>query len=91
MALQKEIKALYPEAQIHTFQGKGHFPYLNAAASYNTVLRAFLLDEPQKSIQRTINNYFEGRKKGDVALLQKAFHADATLRKDDDSYGFRDR
>lgn len=40
--LQKSLKELYPEAQVYTFSGKGHFPYLNDPQQYTEVLRAFL-------------------------------------------------
>ncbi len=39
--LRKEIKELYPDAQIFTFHNEGHFPYINAAKEYNKVLREF--------------------------------------------------
>ena len=39
--LRKEIKDLYPDAQVFTFHNEGHFPYINAAKEYNKVLREF--------------------------------------------------
>lgn len=40
--LRTELKALYPEAQVHTFHNKGHFPYINAIDEYNETLKSFL-------------------------------------------------
>ena len=42
--LRIKLKQLYPQAQVHTFHGKGHFPYLNATVEYNQALKQFLLD-----------------------------------------------
>lgn len=39
--LRKEIKDLYPDAQVFTFHNEGHFPYINAAKEYNKILREF--------------------------------------------------
>ena len=41
--LREALVAMYPEATIFTFQGKGHFPYLNASAVYTEQLSDFLL------------------------------------------------
>lgn len=43
--LRAMLKATYPEAAVHTFEGKGHFPYMNDPDNYNFVLRNFLADE----------------------------------------------
>ena len=40
--LRKQLKELYPEAEVYTFHSAGHFPYLNAADEYNKVLKTFL-------------------------------------------------
>lgn len=40
--LQDGLKALYPEAVVFAFQGKGHFPYLNQPEGYTQTLRRFL-------------------------------------------------
>jgi len=42
--LRSQLKTLYPEAQVHTFHNKGHFPYINAKDDYNTHLQYFLKD-----------------------------------------------
>lgn len=39
--LQNGIKTLYPEAEVFTFSGKGHFPYLNDAEQYTKVLQDY--------------------------------------------------
>ena len=43
--LRMKLKQYYTSAQIHTFHNKGHFPYLNAADEYNSVLKEFLSKE----------------------------------------------
>ena len=40
--LRAALLATYPAAEVHTFAGGGHFPYLNRPAEYTEVLRAFL-------------------------------------------------
>ncbi len=40
--LRTKLKQYYASARVHTFHHKGHFPYLNAPAEYNTVLTEFL-------------------------------------------------
>jgi pimeloyl-ACP methyl ester carboxylesterase len=40
-ALREQLKATYPSAQVHTLHAVGHFPYLNDAARYTDLLRAF--------------------------------------------------
>lgn len=42
--LRIKLKQLYPQAKVHTFHKKGHFPYLNAAFEYNQALKEFLSD-----------------------------------------------
>ncbi|MGB5555983.1 MAG: alpha/beta hydrolase [Flavobacteriaceae bacterium] len=42
--LRNELKSNYPEAEIFTFSGKGHFPYLNRPNNYNDILLKFLTD-----------------------------------------------
>ncbi|MBN8820397.1 MULTISPECIES: alpha/beta hydrolase [unclassified Spirosoma] len=42
LQLRTQLKQYYTTAQVHTFHQKGHFPYLNAAKEYNTVLGNFL-------------------------------------------------
>ncbi len=39
--LREQLKKLYPDAQVHTFSRKGHFPYLNDALQYNRILENF--------------------------------------------------
>ncbi len=41
-ALREQLKTTYPAAEVHTFANAGHFPYLNHADAYTTVLKAFL-------------------------------------------------
>jgi pimeloyl-ACP methyl ester carboxylesterase len=40
--LQEAIRSLYPESRVFTFEGKGHFPYLNQPEEYTQALRRFL-------------------------------------------------
>ncbi len=40
--LRTKLKQYYTAASVHTFHGKGHFPYLNAKDEYNAVLGDFL-------------------------------------------------
>lgn len=42
--LRSQLKTLYPEAQVHAFHNKGHFPYINAMDEYNIRLKQFLID-----------------------------------------------
>ncbi len=79
-ALQKEIKELYANAEVFTFHNEGHFPYINASSTYNKVLRDFLKKENDYEIaEKTIVNYFEGRKNANLLQLKSAFSADAIL------------
>lgn len=39
--LQEAMKFLYPESKVYTFQGKGHFPYLNQPDGYTYALKRF--------------------------------------------------
>ena len=77
--LQNKIKELYPEAEIYTFKGKGHFEYLNAADEYTKVLQGFLANQDKLAVRSTIKSYFKGRKTGDVSLLAKLFHPSSRL------------
>ncbi len=78
--LRKQIKEFYPDAEVYTFHGEGHFPYINAASKYNRVLKAFF-QKPNifEQMEKTVNTYFEGRKKADVNLLKQAFSPQARL------------
>ncbi len=79
-ALQKEIKELYANAEVFTFHNEGHFPYINASSTYNKVLRDFLKKENVYEIaEKTITNYFEGRRNADLKQLQNAFSENANL------------
>jgi len=40
--LRAVMRATYPTAEVHTFAGGGHFPYLDQPAAYTAVLRRFL-------------------------------------------------
>ena len=43
LALREQLKAVYPTAEVHTFSGVGHFPYLNRASEYTKILADFLV------------------------------------------------
>lgn len=43
--LRQRLREIYPRAKVHTFRGKGHFPYLNEPRAYNHVVADFL-DKP---------------------------------------------
>lgn len=78
--LQNEIKELYASAEVYTFHNEGHFPYINASEEYNSVLRGFLTKENDYEIaEKTIINYFEGRKNADLTQLKSAFSENAKL------------
>ena len=78
--LRTKIKELYLDTEIYTFKNEGHFPYINASQEYNTVLRNFLTKENEfKSVEKTIHNYFEGRKNANLEILQTAFSKNASL------------
>ncbi len=40
--LREQLKRTYPTAEVYTLHGVGHFPYLNAAETYTTLLQEFL-------------------------------------------------
>jgi len=40
--LREKLKADYPNTMVHTFSGKGHFPYLNRPQEYTRLLADFL-------------------------------------------------
>ena len=42
-ALREQLKVIYPTAEVQTFSGVGHFPYLNRASEYTKVLADFLV------------------------------------------------
>ncbi len=42
LALREQLKVTYPSAEVHTFSGVGHFPYLNRASEYTKLLADFL-------------------------------------------------
>ena len=42
LALREQLKETYPSAEVHTFSGVGHFPYLNRASEYTDLLVNFL-------------------------------------------------
>jgi pimeloyl-ACP methyl ester carboxylesterase len=78
--LRKDLKNVYHDAKVYTFHKEGHFPYINAAGQYNKVLMDFFNKEnTYLEIEKTITNYFNGRKTANINLLKKAFSSDATL------------
>ncbi len=80
LKLRHELKALYPDAKVHTFDKEGHFPYINAATEFNETLKAFLDDDDRiAEIEKVIHNYFIGRKNANIDLLDKSFSEDAKL------------
>lgn len=42
LALREKLKETYPSAEVYTFSGVGHFPYLNRALEYTTLLLDFI-------------------------------------------------
>ena len=79
--LRTELKELYKDAEVFTFQGEGHFPYINAAEQYNELLSEFLKKPIEKvKIESLIKQfYFQGRRKGHIRVLKEAFSRDAKL------------
>lgn len=78
--LRKKIKKLYANAEVFTFHQEGHFPYINASSAYNKALRNFLEKENDYEIaEKTITNYFEGRKNANLSQLKNAFSENANL------------
>ena len=78
--LRKKIKELYANAEVFTFHQEGHFPYINASSAYNKALRNFLEKENDYEIaEKTITNYFEGRKNANLSQLKNAFSENANL------------
>lgn len=43
--LRSELKATYFSAEVHTFTGAGHFPYLNRAEEYTRIIDAFFSNQ----------------------------------------------
>ena len=43
--LREQLKAVYPDAEVHTLHAVGHFPYLNAADDYIALLADFFNQE----------------------------------------------
>ncbi len=78
--LRQALKEMYPDARVFTFHNEGHFPYINAAQTYNQVLVEFFYQKnPWEDIEATIHRYFEGRQKRDLSLLKQAFSSNAQL------------
>ncbi len=44
-SLRDMLRDTYPTASVHTLQGVGHFPYLNAPDTYASLLRSFLTSD----------------------------------------------
>lgn len=78
--LREDLKNLYPNAQVYTFHNKGHFPYINEVEVYNKSIYNFLLKKnPYLNIEKTVSNYFTGRKQANIKLLQDTFLKNAVL------------
>ena len=43
LTLREQLKVIYPTAEVQTFSGVGHFPYLNRASEYTKILEDFLV------------------------------------------------
>lgn len=41
LTLRKQLKEIYPSAEVHTFSNVGHFPYLNRPKEYTELLTEF--------------------------------------------------
>ncbi|MBK8784346.1 MAG: alpha/beta hydrolase [Anaerolineales bacterium] len=41
LTLREQLKEIYPSAQVYTFSGVGHFPYLNRSVEYTNLLLEF--------------------------------------------------
>lgn len=80
LKLREGMKGLYPATKVFTFNNEGHFPYINAADSYNKILKGFFNEASAfEEVEKTIQNYFNGRKAADIVLLEKAFSKKAKL------------
>ncbi len=78
--LREQLKARYADATVYTFHNEGHFPYINAAEKYTRVLARFFKEENEwPSVEAVIQQYFRGRREGNVALLQKVFNPQARI------------
>ncbi|WP_457610717.1 alpha/beta fold hydrolase [Lutibacter sp.] len=78
--LQQQLKKLYKNASVYTFHNEGHFPYINAPKEYNEILWQFFNTENAfTAVEKTIENYFEGRKDANLKQLQLAFSKKANL------------
>ena len=43
LTLREQLKVIYQTAEVQTFSGVGHFPYLNRASEYTKILEDFLV------------------------------------------------
>lgn len=78
--LRTALKELYSDAQAYTFHNAGHFPYINEAKEYNTILKQFLEQENEyELIEESIQNYFKGRQLAAIDLLRSSFDKTAFL------------
>lgn len=78
--LRQQLKKLYKNSNVYTFHNEGHFPYINASKEYNEVLwRFFNTENTFTAVEKTIENYFEGRKDANLKQLQLAFSKKANL------------
>ncbi len=41
LTLREQLKEIYPSAEVYTFSGAGHFPYLNRSTEYTKLLTEF--------------------------------------------------
>ncbi len=79
--LREKLKELYDlHTEVYTFNGGGHFPYINRAAEYNRILdRFFSKPNVYAQAEKTVQKYFAGRKQADTVMLREAFGDDAVL------------
>ncbi len=79
-SLRDHLKKLYLDAEVYTFDNEGHFPYISNAQKYNSILSEFFNSKNEYlQVEKTIKNYFKGRKNADISLLNNVFIKEAKL------------
>jgi hypothetical protein len=79
-SLRDHLKKLYLDAEVYTFDNEGHFPYISNAEKYNSILSEFFNSKNEYlQVEKTIKNYFKGRKNADISLLNNVFIKEAKL------------